>query len=117
MSIRAHINENYVAETSSVSAFDSPVIDLALPHSAISYQIEWEAGVVGEITWKAAIKSGLWETLVACEEVSLVVDGTAESAIVAIPNIWFTVGYLKFSWVPNEGSTGNISAAIRVVPI
>jgi hypothetical protein len=115
----APINQGYLSGQDSAAGFDSPVIDMRKPTSAINYQFKWDAGVRGELTWYASIFSDpyVWETLVSCEEVRVTVKGNSTSSIVALPVQWLTAGFIKFSWVPAAGTDGNIDAAIRIVPI
>ena len=117
MPTRAVKNLNYIVNADSSVEFDSPVYNLELPVTAINYQLLWEAGVKGKFTWKASIIPTMWETLVSCEEVSYTVDGSEEHTIISLPNAWLNSEFLKFTWVPDVGSTGAIDAAIRVVPI
>lgn len=120
MATRALTNLEYLVGQDSSVAFDSPVTDLAMPNKSTSYQFKWAAGVKGTLTWYASIYKYEWEQYVACEAVELVITGeeTRRSSIIALPDNWLMVGHLKFSWVPDgDGSTGNIDAAIRIVPI
>jgi hypothetical protein len=105
-----------VDKDSSVS-FESPILDLELPIASVNYQLKWDVGVRGKFTWQATIFPDLWEAFVACEEVILIVDGSEEHSIISIPNSWLTAGFTRFVWVPDEGSTGNIDVASRIVPI
>ena len=119
LSTFAAINQEYLSGVDSAVGFDSPIIDMRKPTSAINYQFKWDAGVRGELTWYASLFSNpyVWEVLVSCEEVRVTVKGNSTSAIVSLPAQWLTVGFIKFSWVPAAGTIGNIDAAIRVVPI
>ncbi len=120
MATHAVINNEYLVGQDSSAGFDSRVIDLEKPNASISYQFKWDVGVKGTLTWYACIFEDEWEQYVACESVELVITGeeTRRSSIIALPSNWLMVGYLKFSWVPDdEGSSGNINAAIRIAPV
>jgi hypothetical protein len=112
------ISESYIQNADSSSSFESNVVDLIRPVSAIGYQFKWDVGVRGTLTWKAAIFEGEWDDLVACEKVEYVVDGTTTQTIIALPHIWLAAGFIKVVWTPNlSGSVGYINAAIRIVPV
>jgi hypothetical protein len=120
MPTEAKINESYLVDKDSSVYFETNPSNLATPMNAINYQLKWEAGVSGKVTWEASIYEGLWEDLEACEPVELVITGDEliKHCIIVLPNAWLTMGYLRFIWEPDaSGSSGNISAAIRVVPI
>ena len=120
MSNKALTNLKYMVDQDSSVTFDSPVMDLTMPNTAIGYHFKWDAGVRGVLTWYASIFEDdyEWEQYVACEPVEYTIDGSATSTIITLPSNWMMVGHLKFSWVPDVGgSTGNISTAIRIVPI
>jgi len=116
MATRAITNLEYMVGEDSSSTFESPIVDLTLPHKALNYQLKWDVGVKGKFTWMTTIFPNEWETLVSCEEVSYTVDGSEPSTIIALPNTWLNSGFLKFVWVPDSvsGSTGNIDVAIRI---
>ena len=125
MSTKAITNQNYVASQDSSVSFESPIVRLEHPLRSICYQVCWESNVKGKMTWQASIFSDpfKWETLVNCEEVTLEIPGDTpfgqDHAIISIPNIWLTVGFLRFIWEPlSDGSSeGNIDVAIRIVPV
>ena len=117
----APINQTYFVDQDSSATFESPVIDLRKPTSAICYQMKWGDNVLGKFVWEASIFSDpyVWETLVACEEVILETAkvSPARSSIVSIPSVWLGPGFLRFRWEPTVGSVGGIDVAIRIVPI
>ena len=118
MPTRALTNLNYVVDQDSSVAFESPIIDLEKPIHSLSYQFRLDPTVRGIFKWYASIYPDLWEVFVACSTVDYVVEDGANANIIALPNAWLTVGRLKFVWTPTEGvSTGNISVAVRIVPI
>jgi len=83
--------------------------------------MKWSSSnVIGKFVWEASVFPDpyCWEQLVSCDEVVLVPqDQDTLSGIVSLPNIWLTVGYVRFRWVPDIGSVGTIDTAIRIVPI
>ena len=114
-------NPTYMVDQDSALPFTSPILDLKLPLSSFSYQLKWSVdSVIGKFIWEASIFPDpyCWEQLVTCEAVELVPqDQDGLSSIVALPNIWLTVGYVRFRWVPEVGSIGTIDVAVRGVPI
>ncbi len=120
MSTFAPINKNYIVDQDGSVPFTSPaVIDLTGPNASINWQFRWDQGVVGKITWFASVffEPFVWEPLVSCEPVELILDSTRESEIISLPSNWLTAGFIKFEYVPVDGSVGLIDAAIRAVPI
>jgi len=112
--------ELFVDEDASVS-FEMGVKDLSVPLQALGYQFKWDAGVAGTITFMASIFPSPynWEALVSCEEVTFHTSESpvARTMILSIPGVWFSAAFLKFVFVPDVGSTGDMSVAERVAPL
>lgn len=114
-------NPIYLVDHDSSIPYTSPIIDLSKPLASICYQMKWSSSsVIGKFVWEASIFPDpyCWEQLVSCEAVELITkDQETLSGIVSIPNIWLTVGFVRFRWVPDVGSNGTFNVAIRLVPI
>ena len=122
MSSYSPINELYLKDKDASAPFDSPIIDMAKPTLAINYQFVWDEAVQGELVWEASLFKDPyhWETMVSCGEVRFKTneeDLIGGSNIIALPQSWLTVGYIRFTFTPIGVSSGLINAAIRVVPI
>ena len=117
----APINDNYIVGHDSSTSLTSPIIDFRKPLSSLCYQMRWTENVLGSFVWEASIFPDPynWEQLVSCEEVKFSTGDYLEtlSNIVSIPNIWLTVGFIRFRWEPLAGSVGTIDVAIRIVPV
>jgi hypothetical protein len=116
MSTKAITQLDYMVGKDGAVGFESPVMDLTHPFVAINFQLKWGVGVKGKFTWYATIFPDLWEPLVACEEVTYTVGGIRLHTIVSLPNTWLGAGFIKFVWVPDAGSVGDIDVALRIVP-
>ena len=114
-------NPSYIVDQDSSIPFTSPIIDLQKPISSLCYQMKWSSSsVIGKFIWEASVFPDpyCWEQLVSCESVELITqEQETLSGIVSLPNIWLTVGYVRFMWIPDVGSIGEIDVAIRIVPI
>lgn len=116
MKARTHLD--WVEPTSATSGFSSPVIDLTNRNESLSFQVVWDSGLLGTFKWQASIFPGQWEDFVSCEAVNFIVDGTETtlSNIVALPNNYLLVGYLRLVFSPDSASAGTFKVAQRVCP-
>ena len=115
------IMENWLVNRDSSNQFETPIYTLDSPVRAINYQFKWEAGVVGVMTLYGSIYPDpyYWEEVVGCEciTVDMLAVEDHEHEIVSLSGVWLTLGFLQWVWTPDAGgSTGNINAAMRVVP-
>ncbi len=117
---RAITNVGYLVDQDSSISWETDPIALDLASKAICWQFKWDASVSGTFTAYASIFSDpfVWETMVACNEVKFSTsDVSVQSSIIALPDSWQMAGFIKWGFSPDVGSSGNTSAAIRIVPI
>lgn len=121
MSFEAKVNNTYAVNLPAEVAQTSDSIDLRLATKSIGFQFQWDSGVVGDITFEASLYTDppKWTPLVACEEVKFATTDYADlrTCIIAIPDVWTLCAKIRWNFTPAAGSNGNISAAIRIVPI
>ena len=120
MPSRALTNVEYLVDQDGGSSFTfSKVLDLTLPIASANWQMKWASGVLGTFIWEASIYPDpyTWEPLVACEAVELEIVAGELSGIVSLPHSWLTVGFIRWRFEAEVGSTGLIQSAIRIVPI
>ncbi len=121
MVLKANIAVDYVVDEDASVTFESPKpIDLALPLAALSFQFAWDASVVGTVTFYASIYPDpyKWEKLVNCGCIEFdTADSETQTELVALTGIWLTTGFIKFIFVPADGSIGFMSVAARIVPV
>ena len=86
--------------------------------SSLGYQFKWSGSVSGNFSFYASIFITYeWDNLIACQEVTFKTYHTADNHfIVSLTEIWLNVGFIKFTFVPDGGSTGSVNVAMRVVP-
>lgn len=117
---RAITNVGYLVDQDSSISWETNPVSLELASTSLCWQFKWDAGVSGIFTAYASIFSNpfVWEQMVACEQVSFsTADISGQSTIIALPQSWQLVGFIKWDFAPAVGSVGNTSAAIRIVPI
>jgi len=118
MPTKALVNNDYIMDQDASVPFISPEFELTLPIESLNYQIRYDEGVAGLITWQGTIDGINWETLDLCEPVTLTIDGLARgSDIISILKIWETISAIRFTWGPAGASPGNINVSLRIGPI
>ncbi len=116
---RAITNVSYLVDQDSSVSWETNPVSLELASTSLCWQFKWDAGVSGNFTAYASIFSNpfVWEGMVACDSVTFsTADIVGQSTIVALPQSWQLVGFIKWVFTPEVGSVGNTSAAIRIVP-
>lgn len=116
----AILNPTLFVDQDASVPFEMDPKSLDVPLQGLGYQFKWDEGVNGIIQFKASVFPSPydWETLVSCTEaVFTTADTTTRSMIIAIPGVWFTAAFLKFTFNPVGTSVGNMTIAERIVPL